>query len=222
MDMCIRARDYHWFGSLLLTRSTPHHHPNRCQLTLYLTQRNNLHWHLNQNRKSRSRQYIWNTVCKMSIILSRHPCVVKPFIQYFARNWPWYSLRGLHIRITWFSSKTNDTALLSVIALTTFNCIVSASVTKGALVCSVVTVHWWRHRTHYDVTEANRVRRNIPTVHLSNGTTRADLRRIPKHCEVTAKAGRQSIYTRVILMRFSLSVGIEDIHIRILFFLLAS
>ena len=25
------------------------------------------------------------------------------FIQYFARNWPWYSLHGLHIRITWFS-----------------------------------------------------------------------------------------------------------------------
>ena len=25
------------------------------------------------------------------------------FIQYFARNWPWYSLRGLHIRITWFA-----------------------------------------------------------------------------------------------------------------------
>ena len=25
------------------------------------------------------------------------------FIQYFAPNWPWYSLRGLHIRITWFS-----------------------------------------------------------------------------------------------------------------------
>ena len=25
------------------------------------------------------------------------------FIQYIARNWPWYSLRGLHIRITWFS-----------------------------------------------------------------------------------------------------------------------
>ena len=25
------------------------------------------------------------------------------FIQYFARNWPWYSLRGLHIHITWFS-----------------------------------------------------------------------------------------------------------------------
>ena len=28
---------------------------------------------------------------------------VTHFIQYFARNWPWYSLRGLHIRITWFS-----------------------------------------------------------------------------------------------------------------------
>ena len=25
------------------------------------------------------------------------------FIQYFVRNWPWYRLRGLHIRITWFS-----------------------------------------------------------------------------------------------------------------------
>ena len=25
------------------------------------------------------------------------------FIQYFARNRPWYSLRGLHIRMTWFS-----------------------------------------------------------------------------------------------------------------------
>ena len=25
------------------------------------------------------------------------------FIQYFARNWPRYSLRGLHIRIIWFS-----------------------------------------------------------------------------------------------------------------------
>ena len=28
---------------------------------------------------------------------------VLEFIQYFAPNWPWYSLRGLHIRITWFS-----------------------------------------------------------------------------------------------------------------------
>ena len=25
------------------------------------------------------------------------------FIQYYARIWPWYSLRGLHIHITWFS-----------------------------------------------------------------------------------------------------------------------
>ena len=30
-------------------------------------------------------------------------CIILDFIQYFARNWPWYSLRGLHIRITWFS-----------------------------------------------------------------------------------------------------------------------
>ena len=29
--------------------------------------------------------------------------LVMRFIQYFAPNWPWYSLRGLHIRITWFS-----------------------------------------------------------------------------------------------------------------------
>ena len=28
---------------------------------------------------------------------------IQTFIQYFARNWPWYSLRGLHIRITSFS-----------------------------------------------------------------------------------------------------------------------
>ena len=38
--------------------------------------------------------------------------------------------------------------------------------------------------------------RNILTVYLNNGATRADLRGIPKHCEMTAKAGRQStIYT---------------------------
>ena len=29
--------------------------------------------------------------------------VIYLFIQYIARNWPWYSLHGLHIRITWFS-----------------------------------------------------------------------------------------------------------------------
>ena len=40
-----------------------------------------------------------------------------------------------------FRQKPSDMALLSVIALTTFNCIVSASVTKGVLVCFVVTVH---------------------------------------------------------------------------------
>ena len=118
---------------------------------------------------------------------------VHSFIQYFARNWPWYSLRGLHISVSLgFRQKPSDTALLSVIALTTFNCIVSASVTKGALFCFVVTVHWWRHKPHYDVTEACHALRNIPTVHLNDGAPRADLRGIPKHCEVMAKAGRQS------------------------------
>ena len=61
-----------------------------------------------------------------------------------------------------FRQKPSDTALLPVIALTTFNCIVSASATKGALVCFVVTVHWWRHRTHYDVTKACCELHNIP------------------------------------------------------------
>ena len=88
-----------------------------------------------------------------------------------------------------FRKRTSDTALLSIIALTTFKCIVSASVTKGALVCFVVPVHWWRHRTHYDVTEDYRALLNILTVHLNNGATRADLIGIPKHYEVTAKAG---------------------------------
>ena len=74
-------------------------------------------------------------------------------------------------------------ALLSVIALTTFNCIVSASVTKGALICflSCLCID--------DVTEAYRALRNILTDHLNNGATRADLRGIPKHYEVKAKAG---------------------------------
>ena len=79
-----------------------------------------------------------------------------------------------------FRQKPSDTALLSVIALTTFNYIVSASVTKGVLLCFVVTVHWWRHRTHYDVTEAYRALRNILTVDLNNGATGADMRGIPK------------------------------------------
>ena len=95
-----------------------------------------------------------------------------------------------------FRKKPSDASLLSVIALTTFNCIVRASVTKVVLVCFVMTVHWWRHGTHYDVTEAYRALCNILTIHLNNVATRADLRGIPKHCEVTAKAGRQStIYT---------------------------
>ena len=130
-------------------------------------------------------------------------------IRYIARIWPQYSLRGLHIRITWFSPKTEW-------YVTTFgNCFdnvqlhVSASVTKGVLICYVVTVHWWRHRTHYDVTEAYPALRNILTVHLNNGATREDLRGIPKHCEVTAKAGSQwTIYTGD-LIRFSSSIGME-------------
>ena len=40
-----------------------------------------------------------------------------------------------------FRQKTSDTALFSVIALTTFKCIVRASVTKSVLVCFVVTLH---------------------------------------------------------------------------------
>ena len=80
-----------------------------------------------------------------------------------------------------FRQQPSDTALFSVIALTTFNCIVSASITKGALFCFVVTVHWWRHRTHYDFTEAYHALHNILTVHLNNGATRSDLRGIPKH-----------------------------------------
>ena len=91
-----------------------------------------------------------------------------------------------------FRQKPSDTALLSVIALSTFIYIVSASVTKGALVCFVVPVHWWRQRTHYDVTKAYRSLRNILTVHLNNGATRADLRGVPKYYEVTANAGRKS------------------------------
>ena len=50
--------------------------------------------------------------------------------------------------------KPSDKALLLAITFTTFKCIVSASVTDGVLVCFVVTVQWWRHRTHHDVTEA--------------------------------------------------------------------
>ena len=95
-----------------------------------------------------------------------------------------------------FRQKPNDTALLLIIALTMFKCIVGTLATKGALICFVVTVHWWHHRTHYDITETYRVLRNVLTVHLNNGATRTNLKGVPKHCKVTAKAGRQStIYT---------------------------
>ena len=109
--------------------------------------------------------------------------------QYMARIRPRYSLGGLHIRITWLSSKTKW--LFSVIALTMLRCIVNPSFTMGALVCVVVTVHSWRRRTHYDVTEACHELHNILTVHLDNGETRAGLKGNSKQCEVRAKAGRQ-------------------------------
>ena len=40
-----------------------------------------------------------------------------------------------------FRQKPSDTALFSVIALTAFNSIIVASVTRDALVCFAVTVH---------------------------------------------------------------------------------
>ena len=132
-----------------------------------------------------------NIICKMAVILS-------PPLSSTQREFDPDTAYEVCISVSHgFLQKPRDTALLSVIALTTFKCIVSASVTKGAIVCLVVTVHWWRHRTHYDVTEIYHALRNILTVHLNNGATRADLRGIPKHCKVTAKAGRQStIYGR--------------------------
>ena len=45
----------------------------------------------------------WNGITLNHIFQQIWISMVKLFIQYFARNWPWYSLRGLHIRITWFS-----------------------------------------------------------------------------------------------------------------------
>ena len=48
-------------------------------------------------RMSRNRSNMINILASLWIVMTW--C----FIQYFARNWPWYSLRGLRIRITWFS-----------------------------------------------------------------------------------------------------------------------
>ena len=53
-----------------------------------------------------------------------------------------------------FRQKPSDTALLLAITFTTFKCIASAPVTEGVLVRFVVIVQWWRHKTHYDVTDA--------------------------------------------------------------------
>ena len=48
------------------------------------------------------KQPIWVKICNFLLFDPE----IYIYIQYFARNWPWYSLRGLHIHITWFSSKT--------------------------------------------------------------------------------------------------------------------
>ena len=80
-----------------------------------------------------------------------------------------------------------------VIALTTFMCIVRASVTKGTTVCFVVTTLMasqkplWRHSGLFAL-------RNILTVYISNGATCAKLKDISKQCEVTTKARRQSAH----------------------------
>ena len=145
------------------------------------------------------------TISSNLVAPSTSHTTIYTFIKYMVQIWPRYSQRGLHIRITRFSlKKTSDTALFSVIALTTFKCIVRAMVTKGALVRFVVTVHWRRHRSQYGVTEVYRALRNIKTVHLNNVANRADLGGISKHCEMTAKAGRQSTIYTGDLMRFSL------------------
>ena len=46
-------------------------------------------------------------LCNLTNLLTQNRVIIMQcdswFIQYFAQNQPWYSLRGLHIRITWFS-----------------------------------------------------------------------------------------------------------------------
>ena len=60
-----------------------------CHCTIYWSQALSREWRCSWISNDRWwSNYIW---------------VINKFIQYFARNWPWYSLRGLHIRITWFS-----------------------------------------------------------------------------------------------------------------------
>ena len=106
-----------------------------------------------------------------------------------------------------FRKKPSDTALLSVIALTTFNCIVSASVTKGALVCLVVIVHWWRHRTHYDVTEAYCALCNFNRSFEQWSNTRGPERN-PQTLRSDGESRASIDHIRLILMRFSSSLGV--------------
>ena len=64
---------------------------------------------VNQNLNSQQTPHIlpsWVSyeVSFMGILEKIDPITNAPhFIQYIAQNWPWYSLRGLHIRITCFS-----------------------------------------------------------------------------------------------------------------------
>ena len=88
--------------------------------------------------------------------------------------------------------RPGDMALFSVIASTTFKCIIRPLVIKGVLLCRVLSVHWWRPRTHYDVTDAYHSLCNILIVCLKNGATHRHLRGSLMQCELTTKKDRQS------------------------------
>ena len=130
-------------------------------------------------------------------------------IKYATKYYPVHSANLTLIQPTWFAYpyhmvfiKKSDMALLSVIALTKFKCIVSASVTKGALVCFVVSVHWWRHITHYDVTEACHALRNILTVLWTMEQHARTWAESPNTAKWRRAQNINRQYKRVILMRF--------------------
>ena len=95
----------------------------------------------------------------------------------------------------------------SVIALTTLTCIVSASFTKGVLVCFVVTMHRWRRRTHYDVTEAYRALRNILIFIWTMQQHTRTWEESPNNAKWRRKQGVNRQVWCVILMRFSFING---------------
>ena len=93
------------------------------------------------------------------------------FIQYFARNRPWYSLRGLHIRITWFSLYGIRIPLFSLYGIhmpLLLYMAIQPIVLGMALLWATMTLHchkdhycdvtmiWplWFHGIHADVSEA--------------------------------------------------------------------